>query len=115
MVFALTPVPGSPSRLGCILAGEKRSVWWLCLACTLLLGPAVSQGEETRDSLDGVPADLGAALPADAIYPRGRKFVMMRMKPRIVTQGMPTGRRPASVFSHHSRAWACSRARELCA
>src|ERR1039458_1246923 len=43
------------------------------------------------------------------------RFVMMRMKPRIVTQGMPTGRRPASVFSHPSRAWACSRARELCA
>ena len=77
MVFALTPVPGSPSRLGCILAGEKRSVWWLCLACTLLLGPAVSRGEETRDGLDGVPADLGAALPADAIYPRGRKLAFM--------------------------------------
>jgi len=53
------------------------SVWALCLASALLLGPALSRGEATRDDFYASPADSGTALPADAIYPRGRKLAFM--------------------------------------
>jgi hypothetical protein len=49
----------------------------LCLASALLLGPALSRGEATRGDFYAAPADLGATLPADAIYPRGRKLAFM--------------------------------------
>ena len=52
-------------------------MWALCLASTLLLGPALSRGEAARENLAAAPANPAAALPADAIYPRGRKLAFM--------------------------------------
>jgi len=52
-------------------------VWVLCLASALMFGPALSRGEASRHDLDAAPTDLGADLPADAIYPRGRKLAFM--------------------------------------
>jgi hypothetical protein len=71
------PALGSLARLGPIADSGARLLRPLCLASALVLGPASSQAEATRDDFYAAPANLGASLPADAIYPRGRRLAFM--------------------------------------
>ena len=77
MAFTFTPAPSLPPNPSCVSAVEERSAWALCLAGALLLAPALSRGEVTREDVEAAPATFGATLPADGIYPRGRKLAFM--------------------------------------
>ena len=77
MAFASTLAASSPSRPRRAAVLYQAHVWGLYLASALLFGPAPGRGEASHDGLDALPADLGAALSADAIYPHGRKLAFM--------------------------------------
>ena len=55
-----------PLRPNYTAVTAQRWVWALCLTSSLLLSPTLSRSEANR-----------TALPADAIYPRGRKLAFM--------------------------------------